>query len=80
MLTEELTTFKVKNEEFIVVPKMEFLRLKRDYSVMEKEEFPKIYNEVDEEWTWETIDFGPEWVDPKELLLVHEELENGKKI
>ena len=58
-----LTSFKVKNEDFFIVHK--------------KEKYPKTYIETDEEWTWETLDFWPEWIDPQELLLVHKELKNG---
>ena len=70
LASDTLTSFKVKNKEFVVIPKKEFLKLKRNYSQVEKkeEEYPKLYTEIDEEWTWETIDFWPKWVDTKELI------------
>lgn len=74
------TSFTVKNEEFVVVPKKEFLKLKRDYTKIENEEYPKLYTEVDEEWTWDTIDFWPEGIASKDLLLIHEELQDGTKV
>lgn len=48
---QEYTSFMVKNEEFVVVPKKEFQRL------TSQDKYPKLYTEVDEEGTWETIDF-----------------------
>lgn len=59
---QEYTSFMVKNEEFVVVPKKEFQRL------TSQDEYPKLYTEVDEEGTWETIDFWPEGIDSKELI------------
>jgi hypothetical protein len=56
------------------------LKLKRDYTKIENEEYPKLYTEVDEEWTWDTIDFWPEGIASKDLLLIHEELQDGTKV
>ncbi len=66
------------DKEFIEVLD-KFFKLKEEY-LKDDEEYPKVYNETDEEWNWETIDFWPEGVSPKELLLVHEELKNGKEV
>jgi hypothetical protein len=43
------TSFTVRNEEFVVVPKKEFMKLKRDYSRNQDEDFPKLYTETDKE-------------------------------
>ena len=68
ILEKEYKTMKVENEEFVMVPKKEFLKLKRDYSKLVDEEYPKLYIEKDEEWTWEGIDFWSEGIDPKEII------------
>ena len=68
-----------KNKEYVAIPKEDFLEYQK-FSNNKKEEYPKEYITIDEEWVWETLDFWPEWIDPKELLLVHNELKNGKTI
>lgn len=67
ILEKPLSSFKVKDEEFVVISKKEFLRLKRDYKKAENE-FTKLYTEIDEEWTWETIDFWPNWVEAEDFI------------
>lgn len=59
---KEYSSFMVKDEEFIVVPRREFQRLRQ------LDEYPKLYNQEDKEWVLETIDFWPNWVDAWELV------------
>ncbi len=61
-IEEDVTSFTLRNEEFVVIPKKEFQRLQ------DLEEYPKIYTQTDEEGSWETLDFWPEWIDPKQLI------------
>ena len=59
---QDYVSFLVKDEEFVVVPKKEFLEFQKS------QEYPKFYRETDGEWEWETVDFWPNWVNPQELI------------
>jgi len=70
MQTLEYPSLKMNWVNYVLVPKIEFNKFKKLESKprVKKEKFPKVYTETDEEWTWETIDFWPKWVNVNELI------------
>lgn len=79
----EYSTLKMNWVTYVLVPKKEFDSSKKIQTrerLEPKESFPKTYIETDEEGTWETIDFWPEWIMAKDLYLLHKQIEDDRSI
>ena len=79
MQTIDYPTLKMNWINYVLVPKADFKKFESKPRI-KKETFPKVYNETDEEWTWETIDFWPEWISAKDLYLLHKKVEDDRSI
>lgn len=68
------TSFKIDSKSRIAsLISWKRFRSDRDFmktleKIKENGEYPKMYTETDEEWTWETLNFWPEWIDAKEMI------------